>query len=217
MSVPLLYRDEFLVVCEKPVGVSSETPGLPELVSGQIGRKVFPVHRLDKGTGGALILSLSPAACAGMQRLFLRDGIAKEYLAVISGRPQQDSGHYTDLLFHDRRTNRTFVVDRPRKGVREASCDWSVVCSVPFEDETLSLVRVSLHTGRTHQIRVQFASRGFPLAGDRRYGGKVKADAPALWACRVSFPHPCMDGVAVSAVSDPPDLFPWNLFAPGQA
>ena len=212
MEIPVLYSDEHLLVCEKPVGVSAESPGLPDLVSEQAGRKTFPVHRLDAGTGGAVILALSAPACASMQKLFRQDLVLKEYLAVVTGRPESVSGRYEDLLFHDRNRNKTYVVDRMRGGVKKASCEWELTDTAVSGEDLLSLVRVRLHTGRTHQIRAQFASRRLPLAGDRRYGSRIKADATALWAVRVSFPHPMIKGRDVDVSSPPPPVFPWSLF-----
>ena len=212
MSLSLLYCDDDLAVCEKPVGVSSESPGLPEMVRDRYGFSVLPVHRLDQTTGGAVVLARNPRSCAALQRLFLSDQVVKEYLAVVSGVPDSPSGSYTDLLYHDRRSNKTFVVDKPRKGVKEAFCEWAVLETADTAEGPLSLVRVSLHTGRTHQIRVQFASRHMPLAGDRRYGSRVRADAPALWSVRIRFPHPFSAEKAVDASSAPPPSFPWSLF-----
>ena len=213
MPVRILYCDNHLVVCEKPIGVSSESPGLPDLVSAQEGFPVFPVHRLDRTTGGACILARSAQACAALQRLFRQDCITKEYLAVVSGVPETPAGTYTDLLYHDQRTNRSFVVDRQRKGVREARCEWRVLETAETPEGLMSLVRVCLHTGRTHQIRVQFASRRMPLAGDRRYGSRIKAEAPALWSARIRFTHPFAAGETVDLVSAPPAVFPWSCFA----
>lgn len=210
--VRILYSDDSLIVCEKPVGVSSESPGLPDLIRAQEGREAFPVHRLDRTTGGTCILARSPRACSALQQLFEQDRITKEYLAVVSGIPETESGSYTDLLYHDPRTNKTFVADRKRKGVREAFCEWTVVDTAETPEGTMSLVRVRLHTGRTHQIRVQFASRRMPLAGDRRYGSRIKAAVPALWAARITFPHPFKAGKTMDAVSAPPRSFPWTCF-----
>ena len=212
MPIRLLYCDSSLVVCEKPVGVSSESPGLPDLIRGQEGFDVFPAHRLDRTTGGVCVLARTPSACTALQRLFQQDKVAKEYLAVVSGVPQTAAGAFSDLLYHDPRTNKTFVADRPRKGVKEAFCEWEVLESAETPEGALTLVRVRLHTGRTHQIRVQFASRRMPLAGDRRYGSKVRADAPALWAARISFPYPFSADKAVDAASLPPAAFPWTCF-----
>lgn len=200
------------MVCEKPVGISSESPGLPDLVCAQTGERVLPVHRLDQGTGGAIILAMSPESCASMQCLLQQGRIRKEYLAVVSGCPEPQSGTWTDLLWHDRNRNKTFVVTRMRKGVKEAACDWTVLDSVPWNNGLLTLVRIVLHTGRTHQIRVQFGSRCFPLAGDRKYGSRVASETVALWSSGISFPHPDHMKGGVSVISSPPSVFPWNLF-----
>ena len=209
----ILYRDDSLIVCEKPVGVSSESPGLPELIAGEAGARVWPVHRLDLGTGGVMVFAFSAGCCASLQRLFQGNEVSKEYLAVICGCPDESSGCMKDLLWHDRTRNKTYVVDRMRKGVKEALCEWETVSSVTLDGQALTLVRVRLHTGRTHQIRVQFASRGYPLAGDRKYGAPVRADTVALWASGISFPHPDRKSGAVSVRSAPPDVFPWKLFS----
>ena len=108
---------------------------------------------------------------------------------------------------------KSYIVSRERAGVKRAYCEFSVLGSVTDGDQALTLVRVLLHTGRTHQIRVQFGSRGFPLVGDRRYGSRIKADAPALWACSVRFPHPFRADQSVSVSSVPPPVFPWSLFS----
>lgn len=213
MNLSLLYSDDDFLICEKPAGVSSESPGLPEMVRSQCGFPVFPVHRLDRITGGAIVLARTSRACAALQQLFLSDRVKKEYLAVVSGVPDSPSGSFTDLLYHDQRSNKTFVVDKPRKGVKEAFCEWAVLQTEESPEGPLSLVRVSLHTGRTHQIRVQFASRHMPLAGDRRYGSRVKSDVPALWSARISFSHPIKSEKAVDVSSAPPPSFPWSLFS----
>lgn len=211
MEVRLLYADEDLLVCEKPVGVSSESPGLPELIREQEGFTVYPVHRLDQATGGAMLLARSPSVCAALQRAFQENRVVKEYLAVIAGVPETDSGSFFDLLYHDQRSNKTFVVDKPRKGVKEAACGWTVLASAEAAEGKISLVRVRLHSGRTHQIRVQFASRKMPLVGDRRYGSRIKAPVPALWSAGLRFPHPA-GGEVVEVASSPPAVFPWTCF-----
>ena len=210
--IPVLYADKYFVICNKPVGVLSESPGLPDMLQEQLGCRLFPVHRLDQGTGGVCTLAFSVYACTGLQNLFMEGKVKKEYLAVISGKPEEQNGSFRDFLYHDKRSNKSYVVKQKRKGVKEALCDWTVLETVFFENQPLSLVRVSLHTGRTHQIRVQFASRGFPLAGDRKYGSRIKADAPALWAYSLSFPHPWSAGLHPSACSVPNESFPWTLF-----
>lgn len=210
--IPVLYTDKDFLVCSKPVGVLSESPGLPDLLQEQLGCRFYPVHRLDQGTGGVCVLADTARACTGLQELFLEGKVMKEYLAVVSGKPEEEKGSFHDYLYHDKRSNKTYVVKQKRKGVKEAVCDWSVVGTSSCNDQYLSLVRVSLHTGRTHQIRVQFASRGFPLVGDRKYGSRIKASAPALWAYALSFPHPWNADMQVSVSIHPDEVFPWTLF-----
>ena len=132
--------------------------------------------------------------------------ITKEYLAVLRGRPQEASATLTDLLFRDAAKNKSYVVKRMRKGVREASLDYTTLgCT-----EELTLVQVRLHTGRTHQIRVQFSSRGLPLLGDIRYGSKAPCTT-ALWSYRMAFAHP-VTGKPVDVTCPPPESWPWTLF-----
>ena len=210
--IPLIYCDDSLLICEKPIRVPSESPGLPDLIREQEGYPVFPVHRLDQTTGGVCVLARSSSVCTEMQRLFQLDQVIKEYLAVVSGTPDTDSGLFYDLLYHDQRTNKTFVVDKMRKGVKDASCEWSVLETVDSPDGRISLVRIRLHSGRTHQIRIQFASRKMPLVGDRRYGSRIRASVPALWSARICFPHPLSDQT-IDVSSRPPDGFPWSCFS----
>ena len=212
MFLHFLYKDETLVICEKPVGVSSESPGLPELIRKQEGFPVFPVHRLDQSTGGAILLARSSDTCARLQQLFQQNSITKEYLAVVSGIPETDHGLFEDFLFHDCKNNKSYIVQKKRKGVRSASCEWDVLAKSVADEGTMSLIRVRLHTGRTHQIRIQFASRKLPLVGDQRYGCKIRASAPSLWSSGIRFTHPYSDGKTVYTVSYPPDTFPWSLF-----
>ncbi|MBP5727891.1 MAG: RluA family pseudouridine synthase [Clostridia bacterium] len=210
--IPVLYIDDYFLICIKPVGLISESPGLPDILSAQLNRKLYPVHRLDQGTGGVCMLALSSKACAGLQKLFTEDRIQKEYLAVISGVPETSQGTYRDLLYHDKKTNKSYIVSHERKGVKEALCNWTVLGSAEHDGQPLSLLRILLHTGRTHQIRVQFASRGYPLAGDRRYGSRIRASVPALWASGISFSHPWNDGAQISVSSRPDSVFPWSVF-----
>lgn len=212
MKINVLYQDNFLLICEKPVGIPSESPGLPDLVYAQTGINPFPVHRLDQGTGGVCILACSAEICAQVQMFFQQGLIRKEYIAVVSGKPAEVSGRYEDLLFHDRKQNKTYIVNRLRAGVKKAVCEWQLDKTVSYNDQMLSLVRVFLHTGRTHQIRVQFGSRGFPLVGDRKYGSRIKANAPALWAGSVCFPHPVFRDQTVRISATPESVFPWSLF-----
>ena len=170
------------LVCLKPVGADSEHE-LPALLSAECGSAVLPVHRLDLNVGGVMVYAKHREAAAEFSRLIKSGRLEKEYLARCLGCPPPE-GEMRDLLFRDSRMNKVFVVKRQRAGVKEAVLSYRVV--VPGKDT--SLVRIRLHTGRSHQIRVQFASRGFPLAGDHKYGARDKTAAPMLYSCRIAFP-----------------------------
>ena len=183
----ILYEDPYLVVCVKPVGVLSEDSesgrSLPRMLAEhyrQAGKPdyIATVHRLDKIVGGVMVLSRRREVTGRLTTAIAAHEITKEYLAVLRGHPQEPAATLTDLLFRDASHNKSYVVKRMRKGVREARLSYEEV----GRTEELSLVRVQLYTGRTHQIRVQFASRGLPLLGDIRYGSKAPGCTAALWS-----------------------------------
>ena len=168
--IEILYSSPELVICVKPTGVlsqSGEGPDMVSLLGSQLNSEIYPVHRLDREVGGVMVYARTKEAAGTLSRQIQLGRLEKEYLAVLHGKPDQNQGLLTDLLFHDRNRNKTYVVERKRRGVREARLFYRVIAS----DNEQSLVQVRLLTGRTHQIRVQFASRGFPLLGDGRYGG----------------------------------------------
>ena len=213
----VLYCDDALLVCEKPVGVLSE-PGnganLPALAAQWLRERgerdeVRTVHRLDRAVGGLTVLARTQAAAASLIGQIAARTAEKEYLAVLRGAPERDEAVLEDLLFHDSRTNKTFVVTRPRKGVREAKLSYRVLGRAADETGPLTLVRVRLHTGRTHQIRAQFSHRGLPLLGDIRYGSRA-VHGPALFACRLAFDHPTTGKRLEFEI--PPAGSPWTLF-----
>ena len=206
MNIPILYEDESLLVCVKPRGVSSEEDGLGALLAEQAGcARCYCVHRLDQAVGGVMVWAKTKDAAASLSGQISGGGMRKEYLAVVSGQPEA-SGELFDLLFHDRAKNKTYVVRRKRAGVREASLSYRRLAGA----EGLSLVQIRLHTGRSHQVRVQFASRGMPLAGDGKYGSIYKCPL-ALWAFRLGFRRPA-DGRALSFTAMPEAEYPWTLF-----
>lgn len=186
----ILYQDRDLVVCIKPAGILSQDSGeksMPALLREQLGvKEVFAVHRLDKDVGGVMVYALTQNAAAGLGRAVQDHRLEKVYQAILRGKPAEPSGKLEDLLFHDKTKNKTYVVTRQRKGVKDACLEYEVLRSGPER----TLVQVRLHTGRTHQIRVQFASRKLPLVGDGKYGGKEPGVPLCLWSAQLSFPHP---------------------------
>ena len=196
-----------MLVCIKPVGVDSQE-GMRELLREQLGVESFCVHRLDREVGGLMVFAKNPAAAAGLSAAIARRDMQKEYLTVLPGSPQPEEGVLRDLLFRDAAKNKSYVVKRRRKGVREAELEYRLL----ERAGELALMGVELHTGRSHQIRVQFASRGLPLVGERKYC-QPRDDCPlALFSHRLSFRHPA-SGEPLSFVREPPREYPWTLWA----
>ena len=229
-AVNILYEDNALVVMDKPAGLSSEE-GVPTALRQHWDTPdafVGVVHRLDTGVSGLMVFARTPAAAAALSRQItqsqeayaVQDGRAegraeapcfvKQYRAVLSGGPNDAlpaAGTLRDWLFKDSRRGRVFPVSRPRKGVREAVLEYRIV----RQTQDACLAEITLHTGRTHQIRVQFASRKHPLWGDGKYGSRVKG-AIALQSCGLQFVHPDT-GRIMNFTLPLPDTAPWNLFA----
>lgn len=210
--IDLLHKDASTVVCIKPVGMVSEEPGMPVALREQLGGQVYCVHRLDTVVGGTMVYAQTKQAAAKLSADIAADRLTKEYLAVVEGVPEASEGILEDLLLKDSSKGKSFVVGRMRKGVKHAKLEYRVLRTVETEQGTYTLVWVRLHTGRFHQIRVQFASRKHPLVGDGKYGSKCNRCKVALWSYRLSFPHP-KTGKREWYSSLPPEQFPWNLFA----
>lgn len=208
--IKIIYEDDRILVCVKPAGILStdEPGGLPGLLRQQLGDEgacVRTVHRLDRVVSGLMVLARTPEAASELARQVRDREFDKEYLAVIHGCPQQEEGAMTDLLCRDKAERKTYVTRTPGKDARLARLTYRVLART----HTLSRVRIRLETGRTHQIRCQFSSRGFPLVGDRKYS-LLEDDCPiALWSCRLVFCHPST-GKPLDFYLDPPKIPPWD-------
>ena len=183
---------------QKPTGVSSEAEGMGRLIAQALSLRddqIYPVHRLDRDVGGVMVYALSRRAAAVLSQASAEHRMRKTYLALAQGNPTAEKGRWEDLLYHDARRNKTFVVDRPRRGVKPAALEYRILRRIPAdlpENDTgrdLSMLEIQLETGRSHQIRVQCASRGLPLIGDRKYGGAAWREI-GLYAWKLSFPDP---------------------------
>lgn len=206
----ILYMDKDIVVCIKPARVLStdEPGGLPDLVREALGdmkADIRTVHRLDRVVSGVMVLARNAKAASELSRQIREDTFEKEYLAVIHGTPAQADGTLTDLLYRDKARKMTMVASQPAKGVQEAILDYQLIST----SGGFSKVRIQLRTGRTHQIRVQFSSRGMPLVGERKYSMLNDPCEIALWSHRIGFTHPGT-GKWVEFTRDPSGSYPWD-------
>ena len=177
----ILYSDRELAVVIKPVGLDSEQE-VPAAIRAELGGEVFPIHRLDKNVGGVMVFARTKQAAAALSKAVQEGTMVKEYVAMVHG-ITPENGDWTDLLWKDSKKNKVFVVKRERGGVKKARLEFKTLSA----GET-SLVHIRLYTGRSHQIRVQFSSRGFPLVGDHKYGSRDEKTEPMLFSCRLTFP-----------------------------
>lgn len=178
----ILHTNSQFVVCVKPIGMDSEHE-MPEALSNAIGGFYWPVHRLDKNVSGVMVYARTKSAAALLSASVQNGTMVKEYVAWVRGLVPEE-GTWNDYLWKDSGKNKVYVVKRLRKGVKEATLSFRRLAV----HEDCSLVAIRLHTGRSHQIRVQFASRMHPLVGDTKYGGKDPSiTVPRLFACRLSF------------------------------
>ncbi|MBQ7293051.1 MAG: RluA family pseudouridine synthase [Clostridia bacterium] len=211
----ILYQDKNLIFVVKPSGVLSQKDekgraNMVDELSVLCKCEVYPVHRLDMEVGGVMVYAKNAEAAAKMSVITAsHENFKKEYLAVVEGFPKE-SGTFEDLLYHDKIKNKTYVVKRERKGVKKAKLEYRVVGQITTDEREISLVKVRLYTGRTHQIRVQFASRGFPIVGDRRYGASSGKNIH-LFSHKIEFLSP-FDKKGMSFSAEPPKENEWAKF-----
>ena len=211
-DIKVIFEDADILVIEKPVGILSEDSqkgekGILSYLQNEQRKDLHLLHRLDREVGGVMVFAKNKKSASVLSTDIANGKFYKWYLAVTDGIPAQDSGVYKDLLFKDAKKNRSYVVNRVRKGVREASLEYSII----EKNENNALVRILLHTGRTHQIRVQFSSRKTPLTGDGRYGSKVRDCSIALYSHKISFSHP-RTKETVEFISYPDfNIYPWKI------
>ena len=205
----LVYIDDDILVCLKPARVLStdEPGGVPDLCREALGNPkadVRTVHRLDRVVAGLMVLARNAKAASELSRQIREDEFEKEYQAVVHGQAEEKAT-LVDLLGRDKARKMTFVAAEPAKGVQEAVLDYWLLA----RNDDMSRVQIRLHTGRTHQIRVQFASRNMPLVGERKYSELGDPCEIALWSCRLAFTHP-RTGERMEFTHQPPQEFPWT-------
>ena len=205
----LVYVDDDILVCLKPARVLStdEPGGVPDLCREALGNPkadVRTVHRLDRVVAGLMVLARNAKAASELSRQIRDDEFEKEYQAVVHG-VAAEVDTLRDLLGRDKARRMTFVAAEPAKGVQEAVLDyWRLA-----KTDDMSRVQIRLHTGRTHQIRVQFASRNMPLVGERKYSELNDPCEIALWSSRLAFTHP-KTGERMEFTHEPPQVYPWT-------
>ena len=207
--IEILFENRDFAVCVKPVGVASQCDGADDMVkllTEQLKTALDAIHRLDTEVGGVMVFAKNKKSAASLSREIAERRFVKTYLAVAEGIPAEQEGRFEDLLFKDSRKNKSYVVKRERKGVRKVSLDYKALA----EADGKSLVKVRLNTGRSHQIRVQFASRKMPLAGDGKYGSCDNRCTVALWSAEIEFNF----NKEKYTFESKPDFaaYPWNLF-----
>lgn len=178
----LLFCEHDIVVCMKPVGLDSEHD-VPAALAEQLGGDIYPIHRLDKNVGGVMVFARTKQAASVLSQCVQNGDLIKEYVALTHGQPPA-YGDWEDLLFKDSRKNKVFVVNKQRVGVKKARLIYQIL-----SPGANTLVQIRLYTGRSHQIRVQFSSRGFPLVGDHKYGSRAVQTEPLLFSARITFPY----------------------------
>lgn len=202
--IEILYEDKNVVYCVKPVGMSSEDE-LPAELNEQLKCEIYTLHRLDTPVGGVMVYAKNKATAARFGRKIAENtDFEKTYLAVCHGVFEEAEGKMEDLLFKDSRKNKSFVVKKERKGVKKAILTYKVLAKAVYNEAECSLVEVSLKTGRSHQIRVQFASRKHPLLGDGKYGSNINCPI-ALFSHKIS-------AEGKNICKNPPVEKPWSLF-----
>lgn len=218
----ILFEDKNIIVCEKNVGLlSEEKENMITAVSILKEHKeknredsyIGVIHRLDVNTGGVILYAKNKKSSSLYSKICTdKEKFEKTYLAVIHGKPENEKDILKDLIFKDSKKNKSYLVNRMRKGVKDASLEYEVQSTVKCGEDFYSLVRIKLHTGRTHQIRVQFAGRKMPLVGDGKYGSKDNRCDVSLWAHKLKVENP-FDGKIMEFLSEPDFLeYPWNMF-----
>lgn len=206
--IEILYEDSDMIACIKPVGVLSQADGqesMISLLSAQCGGEIYPIHRLDRAVGGTMIFARNKKAAAMLSQQVQDKIFVKRYLAAVGGVPEIKEGEMRDILFKDSRKNKTFVVNRTRKGTKDAWLEYRTLEA----KGGISLQLIRLHTGRTHQIRVQYASRKMPLLGDGKYGSKDNYCDIALWSYSIEL-NDLKNGDRVEFKSEPNwNEYPW--------
>lgn len=220
-ELELLYEDNHILVAVKPAGILSQSdktqdPDMLGLIKGYLKEKYNKpgdvylglVHRLDRGVGGVMVFAKTSKAASRLSDTIRKKEIAKRYYAILEGVPAQTQGLLRSYLVKDEEKNKVTCVDSDVQNAKEAVLEYEL-CQV---SAGRSLVKIDLHTGRPHQIRVQFSQIGCPVLGDVKYGNNPKGRSyPALWSYSLTFIHPVKKEEMIFE-KNPPHEKPWTDF-----
>lgn len=202
MKTEIIYEDRELLVCRKPAGLAVESADIgqmdmvSELKNYLKASYIGVIHRLDQPVEGLLVYAKDKKAASDLTRQLQNNTLKKQYLAVVSGKPEPDRARLVNYLKKDQK--RAQIVTKEEPGAREAALHYQVMKTLEISGHSISLVRIELDTGRFHQIRAQLSHAGYPLLGDQKYGNEASAlasrAAGAVWtalcADRIAFTHP---------------------------
>lgn len=223
-DVPILFEDNHIIVVVKPQNMPSQEDAsgdmdlfnlLKEYIREKYNKQgnVFLglVHRLDRTTGGIMVFAKNSKCAARLSEAIKNGEVEKNYLAVLVGKPREKSATLINYLKKNSLTNTVYVATETTDGAKRAELSYKLLESI---DDVISLVKIKLETGRSHQIRVQFSCRGMPVFGDARYGGNtlMKGANLALWAAELSFLHPVTKDRMVFISYPPEENEPWKKF-----
>lgn len=209
--ITVIYEDNDILAAIKPTGIDSEKGMVERLKALTNSDYIAVLHRLDTAVSGVMVFAKNKNAAASISSQILNGDFKKEYLAVVSGTPSEPSGRYEDLLFKDSAKNKSYVVKTERKGVKRAVLEFDTISTAHLDNGDISLISIRLHTGRTHQIRVQFSHRKMSLLGDKKYGSRY--DCPiALFSRKITLLHPTTNKPLSFEAEPDYTKFPFNKF-----
>ena len=213
--INIIYEDNHLLVVEKPVNVPVQEDKSKDLDLLTMLKKYIKdkykkpgnvylglLHRLDRPVGGIMVFAKTSKAASRLSKEVQKGQMKKIYLAVVQGKPKQQDT-FVDKLLKDSTKNIVTISDKGKESILSYKL-------LDYKDH-LSLVEIDLQTGRSHQIRVQFSSRGYPLYGDQKYNQNTPKDQIALFAKKIEFIHPVTKELMVFELENP-DRYPFNVF-----
>ena len=220
-KLKILYEDNHIIVAEKPPNIPSqgdktEDQDMLTIIKEYIKEKYNKpgnvylglVHRLDRPVGGVMVFAKTSKAAARLSEQVRNKVFKKEYLAIVDGKPRKEKDTLEDYLLKNEKTNTSKVVKEGTKNSKYAKLDYEVI---KYNEEIdLSLLKVLLHTGRHHQIRVQLSSMGHSICGDQKYGTRGRGKQISLWAYKLTIEHPITREV-ISFTDLPEEVGPWVM------